>query len=223
MRLLVVDTETTGLIGETPESELIEVAAATYCTETRTVLSTIQYLIPCLRGNKAEHINHISNEALKQKPIKNLPHAFFSMYHDCTYVVAHNAKFDKYFIKNEYKHLPEKQWICTYEDIQFPDTKRSLVLSHIAVDHGIMPFDMHRALGDVNTLVNLLMKVPNLEEQINRVVEVKTRGGYFVTTDAQNARDAGFRWNFDTKKWGKWLLPEEVSLLQFHVERKFIS
>ena len=225
MKLLVLDTETTGLPNANPEPELIEVAAALYCTESKIVLSTVQFLLPIKGQNNAEHINHIPEKALKEldEEITGvLTDTFLTLYNKCDFVVAHNVKFDKYFIEKQWAVVPtfiKKKWICTYEELVFPLTKKSLVLTHIAVDHCIMPTDMHRALGDVTTLINLLGQITDIDKKIHDVVNIRENGFYYVTNNTNAARAANFRFNFDRKQWGKHLLPEDAAKLNFHVQK----
>lgn len=223
MYLLVLDTETTGLVKES--TSLIEVACALFCTNTKSTLASLQFVIPSCIHNEASEINGITDEELESaKELykdnelwETFDSTFRSMMQRCDYVVAHNIKFDKYFIDKRYSDTG-KQWICTYADIQFPKTRRSLCLTHIAVDHGIIPTNVHRALGDVITLVELLKVVPNLENQIQKVIKLRTSGRYFIVDtaalgDAKNNNDLkekGFKWNFDLKAWGKWMLPEDA-------------
>jgi DNA polymerase III alpha subunit (gram-positive type) len=227
MRLLVLDTETTGLIDSTPPPDLIEVAAALYCTETKTVLSTLQFIIPNGGINPGKDINGISEDALKEPMILGMKDIFSMLFMQADFIIAHNIKFDSHFVLREWEELKDKkEWICTYADIKFPKTKRSQVLSHIAVDHGILVTDAHRAVGDVQTLTKLLEKVPDLEEQITRVVNLRKNGKYYITDESHGridnklSKEAGFKWNFDLKGWGKWLLPDEVNKLEFPVVQK---
>lgn len=168
MRLLVMDVETTGLLDiKHPAPDLIEVAAALYCTVSRTVLASVQFILPNNGENAAHHINGIYPLALKQPKIEGMEEAFLSMFKQSHYVITHNTQFDQYFVYRRYPELVNtKQWICSCLELKFPKTKRSRVLSHIAIDHGIAPTQMHRAAGDVETLVELLKKCPDLEEQI---------------------------------------------------------
>ncbi len=209
MRILVCDCETTGFIGST----LIEVAAQTYCTETRTVLASVQFLLPSEAGNPASNINHISAEALRQPAILGLQLAFAEMFSDASIIITHNVDFDRHFIERYFPSLPTKPWICTLKDIPFRQGG-SQKLAHLAIDLGVPVNTAHRALGDVETLVGLLAKEPNLEARISRVLVLRDRGQWFklsipnkLTIDQK--KSAGFV--YKNKLWCQKLLPEEVA------------
>lgn len=210
MRLLVCDCETTGLL----ESTLIELAAQTYCTETNTVLASIQFLLPTDVANPAESINHISTRALRQHTIPSLQTTFSDMFSDATCILAHNAQFDRHFIERHFPGLPAKPWICTIKDIPFRQGG-SQKLTHVAVDFGVPVNNAHRALGDVETLVGLLAQVRDIDQKIEHVLSLREHGKWYklstpndMTPDQK--KKIGFTYNTKARVWCQCMLPGEV-------------
>lgn len=231
MKLLVLDCETTGLLvpGAAQQPSLIEIAAQLYCTESDTVLATIQYILPGDGSNAAEGINHIPIAALEK--VKEIPlvteaarNTFKMGYTQSDYIVAHNAEFDRTFIQRDFPDLPVKPWICSFRDLTFPRQGRSQRLAHLAVDHDIPVIDAHRALGDVSLLVSLLKTFKRrgeLAEKIEAVRNMRENGHYYIargytTKDTQTRlKDCGFKWDFRLKTFGKWCLPEEAKSITY--------
>jgi DNA polymerase III alpha subunit (gram-positive type) len=216
MLLLVLDTETTGLQHADPPSELIEVAACIYSVNEREILATIQFIVPNESGtNAAQHINNIPPSILNIEPFNLSVLALKEMFSRCDFVVAHNSEFDKHFVERKWPELAgTKEWICSQNDLKFPKTRKSKVLTHIAVDHGVMPANMHRALGDVQTLTSLLFQAPDLEEQIHRAQDLKKNGKLYTVSLTKTSeplfnerkdllKELGFKWNGGTKMWSK--------------------
>ena len=75
---------------------------------------------------------------------------------DAEIVVAHNAGFDRVFIDRYSSVSPDKIWACSMQDIDwlgrgFTSSKQEL----LCYWHGFY-FDAHRAMNDVDALINLL-------------------------------------------------------------------
>ena len=210
MKLLVLDTETTGLNPET--NQVIEVGAVLLDLNSKHALGTLQYLIYA-PSNPCEDINHITQLALdaakdQHKPYESL---LFSMAEQADYIVAHNAKFDKGFIDKHVGDL-KKIWVCSKEDLKFPKSGKSSRLGHLAYDHNIPVYDAHRALSDVDTLCSLLLLTPDIKEQIDRAKAPKTL--YYADVSYENREQAkakGFFWANDARQWRKLMTETEVS------------
>lgn len=86
------------------------------------------------------------------------------MPHDIKFMVAHNAPFDRAFLKADVKRQfgegePWKtSWLDTMRDIEYPVNVKCRKLSHVALDLGIMvdPKTLHRSLGDVRVMGKVL-------------------------------------------------------------------
>ena len=222
-RLLIVDTETTGLSFE--HSRLIEVAAVLYCTESKTVLGGVQFLVHDGTDNAAEFINKISPAALARRPVPGLEAAFKDMYSDCDVVIAHNANFDQHFICKKWPDLPKRPWVCSLKQLTFPKATASKKLNHLAVDHGISPVDAHRAMGDVIVLCRILQEISDLERQVTlalsgkSTVTANTLYEVFPSNFGENDtyKAAGFRFDREAKRWRKRMSKEDAGKLSFQV------
>jgi DNA polymerase III alpha subunit (gram-positive type) len=84
---------------------------------------------------------------------------------DC--FISHNVAYDRTLFEAECKRhlLPNTDditkntpWVCSLEDIDYPEWIRCKQLSHLALDHGVAidPSKLHSALGDVEVLGGLL-------------------------------------------------------------------
>ena len=210
MKLLVLDTETTGLNPHVHKT--IEIACCLYSTTTKTILRTYQTLIYS-PTNECEHINRISVPALAEmKDFTFNPLILKALSAASDYIIAHNAQFDKKFVEVLAGDLGT-QWVCSKSDIQYPNQKDSKRLGYLCYDHNIPFFNAHSALSDVHALIELLKCVPNLEDQINGL---KNSKAYRINTpyDKKNiAKSAGFIWDRD-KGWIKRMTTQEVEKMQ---------
>lgn len=217
MKLLVTDTETTGL--KANESQVIELAFIMYDTSSKTELYQASTLIYA-PSNPVEHVNHISQislDAVKDSLLTNFVINGFSLAEsEADYLVAHNASFDKGFV-NEHIVKTKKPWICSKNDLSFPHTSSSKRLGHIAVDHNIPVIDAHRALTDCKTLVSLLKLTTDLEAQIQLKFDSNLYQAILAYDLRHLAKDAGFSWDAPSKRWLKRLHPSTTGSLPFEV------
>jgi len=220
MKLLVFDTETTGLDAD-GEDKVIEFGGVLYDIDSRTNLASLQFLIHS-ETNNALDINGISLEALSA--VKGHEGIYIEllrkMIESCDYMVAHNLQFDKKFMCKLLGTL-DKPGFCTIKDIVFPRTGNSKVLAHIAADHNIPIIDAHRALTDVHLVCDLLACIPpdELKEQIT-ASQVQKYTYRALTTFSQKdlAKAEGFSWNGSF--WEKRLTEKQAeSITTFNTKR----
>lgn len=87
-------------------------------------------------------------------------------------VMAHNAPFDKgvlYAVAARYGvTLPEKDWICTRGDINYPSKYTCKKLAHLSLDHGLKMDgrELHRAINDVELMLELVFTNYDLEDVV---------------------------------------------------------
>ena len=213
MKIFVVDTETTGF--EPNKETLIEVAGVVYDTTTETILESYQTLLYAT-SNAAQHVNNIKPEALKlmsQDQKINAKELMEAMAEDCDAVIAHNAKFDKDFLEHNQIDLG-KPWVCSWNDITYPNASKSKKLGHLCYDHGVPVLTAHSALHDVYILIELFKKVPDLDKQLKKAGEPKDT--YVAQVGFENkdaAKEKGFRWNPAKKLWTKEVRQSEAEEL----------
>jgi len=202
MNILVFDTETTGL--DPVVDDIIELGFAVFNTETMSVVTAYGTIVGSEVINSAEHVNGIS-QALQNMGIWS--GAGYDLFHSytresCEYTLAHNVEFDRNFITKHVKNLDTK-WVDSME-FPFPKAGRSRTLSHLAVDHGIVPVGAHRALQDVFILCDLLKTLgretleaccADQQKPLWRVIAEVTYGNNHL------AKARSFKWNPEGKEW----------------------
>jgi len=214
MKLLIVDTETTGLTPTT--AELIEIGVIVYDVETSTALQQISTLIPS-EDNPQFALNGISWEASKKINYAQWNQALDFMgllAEHCDYLIAHNAQFDKLWCDSIYL-FPDKQWICSYKDVDWKPHK-STDLARLALAHGVPVVDTHQALTDCRLLSEIFRRRDDLAELIQDAVAPKILVEAVVSyADQGLAKGAGFTWDRSKKKWLKNIKPEIVDSFVF--------
>jgi len=227
MNLLIIDTETTGV--DAAQDSVIEIGAVLYSCPYQTTLFQISFLL-CAQDNPAEGINRIPPSALKCLPAELQQQSLQmlqSMAAQATYVVAHNADFDRQWfddirlpvLKNSYRH-PLK-WLCTMSDMTWPRQNRpgeSLV--NLALNHGIGIGSAHRALTDCQLIAELFNRIT--QDELASLVKQAVRPKAFFRAnvsydDRHLAKEAGFQWYGQEKMWARWIAKEDAARLPFSV------
>lgn len=132
-------------------------------------------------------ITGITDEMLKEKAI--LPTAAFErlilLVKSADIIMAHNVAFDRTVFESTCESLkmlyPRRDWICTYQDIEYPKKYTCKKLSHLALDHG-MRMDgrkFHRAIDDVRLMVDLV----TLHYDIGKIIEYSKEPWIYLKAD----------------------------------------
>lgn len=220
----IFDTETDGL-GE--RHETIEIALSLFDVERKAVVGSYAMLLPLApykERNDAEGINHISFNLLTSAAIQETRQSldlFMKLVDRCDALLAHNASFDRTFINRKLKafDFPEvsKPWVCSHTQLKFPKQTKPQKLSYHAVDHGLMVVKLHRAMSDVNLLVELVRLIPDLSHQLKEALYPPTRKRYKALVPIERkdeAKSEGFQWNKDRLSWWKDLSESELGDLK---------
>ena len=222
MKLLIIDTETTGL--ECSDSQVIEVAGILFDVELRDVICQLSFVLPC-DDNPARHINKIAPDVTQAggAPLTNtMMKSFYKMAAQADYLVAHNAAFDKKWFRKGQGLFPlDVPWICSMEDIRWPRSSkkgRPSVVS-LALDYGVPVWSAHRALTDCIYLAEIMKREPALKQIIKESLEPsKVYVSMLPYEFRQQCKDAGFTWNdLVPKRWAKKMRESEVKTLGFQV------
>lgn len=219
-RLLILDTETTGL--DPQEHRCIEVGAVLFSVPHRAVLSQLSFLLPC-ESNDARGINGIDPEATRQpQPWQQALHCFQALVDCADVVLAHNASFDRQWFGHGALPAITRPWLCSMEDLRWP-SERGLranpSVRDLALAYGVPVWAAHRALTDCIYLAQVFERCTDLEALLLAGLEprrlYRARLSY---EERHKAREAGFRWNQPVNgAWSRRLSDREAALLSFPV------
>ena len=212
VKVLVVDTETTGL--DFANCEVIEVGALLIEVDQDTgevgaVLGSFGGLeepkVPITPENSAIH--GITNDMVKGQQFDEA--ALKSLCGEAALFVAHNAAFDKPFMLRRFPWLEQSIWACTFKELPwtqegYSGRKLEYLLSDCGYFHGA-----HRAVEDCNALTHVLaqplktsQRMPfqvlfdSANESIYQIAALKAP---FEKKDFLKAK--GFRWNAGDRVW----------------------
>jgi DNA polymerase-3 subunit epsilon len=219
-RILILDTETTGL---SPELGVcIEVGAVLFDVGSRAVLQQLSFLLPC-QANPAEAINGIPAAVTRlPQPTEAALALFGALVAAADAVVAHHAAFDRQWFGHGALPALTIPWICSMEDIRWPavlQLRANPSLRDLALAHGVPVWAAHRALTDCDYLVHVFQRCAQLEGLLVAAQEprelYRARLSY---SERHLAREAGFRWNEPVPgAWSRRLSKREAESLSFPV------
>ena len=226
MKVLIIDTETTGL--DAKSDWVIEIGAILYSVTHRTTLSQFSTLLNA-SDNAAEHINHIPSLVLPEV-CTDTQQTFINILQQlaktANYAIAHNASFDEQWFDGS--RLPvlsnsaakPLKWLCTLEDFTFPkQTHQRENLVSLALNHGIGVSSAHRALTDCQLIAALFDRMDDLESMIDKADRPKAFYKAQVSCTEKNlAKVAGFKWNSDKKIWTRFMAIADTLELPFPVQ-----
>ena len=163
-RIAVVDTETTGLYPG--HDRLVEIAIMLLEVDAATgslvqVLDTYEGLQDPGMPMPAQALAvHGITDAMVRGCRIDAPRVA-RMLAGADLVVAHNSGFDKGFVRQVVPEVDGMIWGCSCRGIPWRKlytTLESTRLQHLATELKILTGTAHRALGDVETTVNLILK-----------------------------------------------------------------
>jgi len=219
-RLLILDTETTGLDPQT--DRCIEVGAVLFDVAHRSVLSQVSFLLPC-EHNAAMGVNGIEASLTQQPhPWQQGLQCFEALLDAADLVVAHNAAFDRQWFGLDPLPPIHKPWLCTMEDIRWPADRQlrpNPSVRDLALAYAVPVWAAHRALTDCIYLAQVFERCTDLELLLEQGLEprrlYRARLSY---EERHQAREAGFRWNQPVSgAWSRKLSEREAALLPFPV------
>ena len=219
-RLLILDTETTGL--DPQRDRCIEIGAVLFDLPRRSVLSQVSLLLHCDQ-NPAQAVNGIEPALTQQpQPWQQGLQWFEALLASADLVVAHNAAFDRQWFGIAPLPAIHKPWLCTMEDIRWPADRHlrsNPSVRDLALAYGVPVWAAHRALTDCIYLAQVFERCSDLEHLVQQGLEprrlYRARLSY---EERHQAREAGFRWNEPVSgAWSRRLSEREAALLPFPV------
>jgi DNA polymerase-3 subunit epsilon len=212
LRLLVLDTETTGL--EHSRDKIIELALLRVDVDTSTGLpcGTVQVYdgledpgmpIPDI----ARKVTGIEDSMVQGQHLDETRIA--ELLEGVDLVVAHNAAFDRPFVEARLPAFAAKAWACSFADIDWKaEGRESAKLSALALELGWF-YDAHRAEMDCHALLAVLQATLPTSggSGLARLVEASKATRYRLQAngapfDAKDAlKERGYRWDAAQKVW----------------------
>lgn len=239
-RLLLLDTETTGL---SPTADCpLEVAWGVYSIPDAALLSVRSCLVDAAtyradatvpESPEAEAVHGIT----RRMWIGGEAWAYVEsmVRHEamgCDAIVAHNAAFDRGWFRDE--TLLGMPWIDTCDAVTWPWPTKSRSLEELLAAYvqdateGMVKvaFVGHRAASDVLTLARLLTAAAKVTD-LGAMLEPATRPrALYAVADTSFsaernalAKAAGFRWTPEVREWRATLADEDAAGLPFAVRR----
>jgi DNA polymerase-3 subunit epsilon len=217
-RLLIIDTETTGL--DPDRHHCLEVGAILFSVPQRSVLTQLSFLLP-VRSNPARAVNGIDPRATQEPhPWQQSLYLLETMASAAHVAVAHNASFDKRWFG--LGQLPQFNlpWLCSMDDIFWPKSlglRPRPSLRDLALAHSIPVWAAHRALTDCTYLAQVFERCNDLEILLKDALEPRQLYRALVSyVDRQLAKEHGFRWNDPVKgAWTRRLSERQITSLEF--------
>ena len=166
MLCLAIDFEASDKIPST--ARITEIGAVLFDSSTWEVVEELSQLVwdssyPA-QSKEVLEVTGITDEMLKTygKSLSEILPKLHELMDQADCVLAHNAQFDKTLYESELGRMslePRlKAWVCTLTEVPYPEKYSCKRLSHLALDHGVRvdPSKLHRAIGDVHILLELL-------------------------------------------------------------------
>ena len=229
-RILILDTETTGL--DPKADAVVEVAVAVFHLPSACVVRQSSVLVLPPTGepsNAMQRVNRIPVEAIRACGMQsaNAWEHVDKIASACSAVLAHNAPFDLGFvpeIEDTYvlRGLP---WIDTKEDVAWPMANRAgESLVNLTLAHGLGIATAHRAMADVDMIARLLTRCHETGHDLAKMLAdaMRPKGTFLALVsydDREKAKEAGFRWVPDIKGWTRRMFIEDAAKLPFKVNQ----
>jgi len=213
MKILLLDTETTGLESD-PDAIVIEVGYAAWIEGVglTNMVNALLYEPSVIdNGNPVEHINGITSETLETAGLPPLEvyNDLYASMDRADAVMAANYEFDKAMLTRSGGYhgitMPDVTWIDFHSDIEWPDFVKGKSLVHRAADHGIINPMAHRALPDAITMAMVIEKGEyNMHEILENAKFPMVRCEAAVSFAGKDkAKAQGFYWDNAARVWFK--------------------
>lgn len=212
MRVLILDTETTGL--DHSRDRIIELAMLRVDVDTSTGLPVGEVVVfdeledpgqPI--SKEVQALTGISNDMVQGKRLDESRIA--TLLNGVDLVIAHNAAFDRPFCESRIPAFSGLAWGCSFADIDWKkEGHGSAKLEYLALEQGWF-YDAHRAETDCHALLAVLCEpLPsNQQSGLAKIIAGSLGPSYRLQAtqapfDAKDAlKSRAYRWNADQRVW----------------------
>lgn len=220
MRVLVLDTETTGL--DHGRDKIIELAMLRVNVDTTTGLPVGEVVVfdeledpgqPI--SKEVQALTGISNDMVQGKHLDEARIA--ALLEGVDLVIAHNAAFDRPFCEARIPAFSNLAWGCSFAEIDWKSEGHgSAKLEYLALEKGWF-YDAHRAETDCHALLAVLCEpLPSSRQSGLAKIIASSQGPSYRLQATQapfDAKDAlksrAYRWNAEQRVWHTRLDSEE--------------
>lgn len=232
-RILVLDTETTGL--DQAKEKIIELALLRVDVDTATglPLGEVQVYDGLEDPGKSIPAEVVKITGITDADVRGqaLDEARVAqLLEGVDVVIAHNAGFDRPFVESRLPAFAKLAWACSFVDIDWKAQGRgSAKLESLAQENGWF-YDAHRAEMDCHALLAVLARPLPLAQHtgLTQLLQAARHPSYRLSAtnapfDAKDHLKArGYRWNADQRVWATRLdddaaLQAEFTWLREHV------
>ena len=217
MYVLGLDFETTGL--DENKDRVIEIGAVLWdLVRCQPVQIMSELILPDPEGieeldPEVQRVTGLNAKMINEwgLGLVQIKHKLLTMMAASEYLVAHNAPFDRGFLRRELIRI-SPEYIGVLNDLKWVDTRtdlplrayekgKSASLGYMAADHGFLNPFPHRAVTDVLTMMKLFSEYSSteiFERADSPTLEVEAVVDFH---QKDFAKEAGFQWNGERKKW----------------------
>lgn len=211
---VILDIETTGLLAD--KHEIIEIGARKVAFNKNSgKITTIGPSFESLQ-EPSEPLPELITKITGLTQSDLIGHSiewsvFDDFIKDASILISHNAYFDRPFVDKHSKISQEKIWGCSLSQITWSEWFPSRSLESLALHNGFF-YDSHRALKDVDALINLIsLSNPHNEETsyLSLLLENAKKPTYWVyaTNSPFESKDIlkkrGYAWCPTKRVWKK--------------------
>jgi DNA polymerase-3 subunit epsilon len=201
--LLLLDCETTGL--DSRSAELCEVGAVLFSVPHRAVPRQLSFLRPVV-SNPVQAINGIDPAiTLEEQPQLRASELFVAIFKAADAGVAHNAAFDR-------------PWICTCEGITWEGLSPVPPVPPWLSRTASLCWPRTGPSPTASMWRQILQRDPQLEEHLAEgLLPRRLVAADLPFARKGEAKDAGFRWMPEEKRWQRRCTDEQIEALPFPV------
>lgn len=188
-----IDTETTGICPLEDEITELAIRPFLYNKETLEIVRVLEafdeFQEPSSMDKLTQEIQDLTGITPDMVRGMSINWATVNQICDsCDFLIAHNADFDKTMLTVSGKYESQTKWVCSFLEVDWfahglPNRKQEILGPSLCLIDESLAFDFvaHRAINDVDALLQLIVNLELLPEMLIPTVEVRVNG--YVSKD----------------------------------------